>query len=40
LVEHCLRLTGSERVDSFRLAGRVEDDRDPPIAVIERTRAA
>jgi hypothetical protein len=40
LVEHYLRHAGSERVESFRLAECVEDERDPLIAVIERTRAA
>jgi hypothetical protein len=40
LVEHYLRHVGSEPVESFRLAERVEDERDPLIAVIERTRAA
>jgi hypothetical protein len=40
LVEHYLRHAGSERVESFRLAEGVEDERDPLIAVIERTRAA
>jgi hypothetical protein len=40
LVKHYLRRAGSERVESFRLAECVEDERDPLIAVIERTRAA
>jgi hypothetical protein len=34
LVEHYLRRAGSERVESFRLAECVEDERDL-IAVIE-----
>jgi hypothetical protein len=40
LVEHYLRHAGPERVESFRLAECVEDERDRLIAMIERTRAA